>query len=242
MAVAIPLVAAVAGGTASAFDARSLLLAGVVVLGWSQLVGLWGESLLGALAPLGKVAGKKASWLAQVALYTLAGAASSLFVGGTLGAAGALLVPGLARTVGVPAVLGLALVATTRELGWVRFPLPQPRRQTKDIWGKIFSPPVAATLWGLDLGLLVTTRLTFSGTWLLILLPLLMQDAMLGALLLLAYWLGRALVIWIAPLLFEDASSTPRVLEEINDHYRLFQLVHVVGLGLVIAFLASSLA
>jgi hypothetical protein len=40
MAVAIPLVAAVAGGTASAFDARSLLLAGVVVLGWSQLVGL----------------------------------------------------------------------------------------------------------------------------------------------------------------------------------------------------------
>jgi hypothetical protein len=39
VAVAVPLVVAVAGGLAATLDRRSLLVAGAVLLGWSQLVG-----------------------------------------------------------------------------------------------------------------------------------------------------------------------------------------------------------
>lgn len=36
----VPAVVAVTGGLASALEARSLLVAGAVLIGWSQLVGL----------------------------------------------------------------------------------------------------------------------------------------------------------------------------------------------------------
>lgn len=38
--VALPATVAAAGGLASALDARSLLVAGALLIGWSQLVGL----------------------------------------------------------------------------------------------------------------------------------------------------------------------------------------------------------
>lgn len=38
--VALPVAVVVAGGLASALDARSLLVAGAILIGWSQLVGL----------------------------------------------------------------------------------------------------------------------------------------------------------------------------------------------------------
>lgn len=36
----VPATVVVAGGLASALDARSLLVAGAILIGWSQLVGL----------------------------------------------------------------------------------------------------------------------------------------------------------------------------------------------------------
>jgi len=38
--LALPATVVVAGGLASALDARSLLVAGAILIGWSQLVGL----------------------------------------------------------------------------------------------------------------------------------------------------------------------------------------------------------
>ncbi|HKY53029.1 MAG TPA: hypothetical protein VJM08_01935, partial [Anaerolineales bacterium] len=44
------------------------------------------------------------------------------------------------------------------------------------------------------------------------------------------YWLGRAISVWIAPLLMLDASTTSDLLENIFKHYRLFRRIHIVGL------------
>ena len=184
----------------------------------------------------------RAKWLVNVALYTLAGAGTSALLGGVLGSAGSHLVPSPLRRDAGPVVLALALLAAARELGWVRFPLPQARRQTNHLWAKLLPTPVAATLWGLDLGLLFTTWHTFSGPWVLASIALLHGDAAFGAVLLLAYWLGRAVPVWIGPLLLPDAGATPGVLASIHDRHRTYQLIHAAGLGMVITYLALSLS
>jgi hypothetical protein len=186
------------------------------------------------------VAEARAQWLADVALYSAAGAVSSLAMGYALGSVGAWLLPPQAAPAGIPVLLAALLLLAARELEWVRFPLPQPRRQTKDLWAKTFTPQTAATLWGFDLGLAVTTRFSFSGPWALLVLPVLTGSPALGAAVLLGYWVGRAAPVWIAPLLLEDASSVPGLVEALISRYRLLRLVHLLGLGFLIAFLVMS--
>jgi cytochrome c biogenesis protein CcdA len=187
------------------------------------------------------VAGHKIAWLGQASLYTLGGLVTSVLVGAGLAAVGGLVIPAGTRPFGIVVALVVAVLAALRELGWVRLPLPEPKRQTRDLWAKTFSPPVAATLWGLDLGLLVSTRLTFAGAWLVLLLAALTGSPRLGATLTAAYWLGRALPVWIAPLLFENAGSSHRVLDELDRHRQWHRMVHVLGLGLMAAVLFSTL-
>jgi hypothetical protein len=179
--------------------------------------------------------------LANVTAYSLAGAFTSVLVGAGLGMGGALALPEGSWRFGAPILLALAAVMVARELGWISFRLPQPRRQTRDVWARFLDPTVTATLWGLDLGLFFTTQFTFSGMWLLALLPVLARDAGLGGALFLAYWLGRAVSVWVTPFLLESPAGTPRLLDELSGQHRLFQLVHVAGLGSVVAFLIASL-
>jgi hypothetical protein len=182
------------------------------------------------------VAEGKKQWLINVVAYTLAGGMASVFVGSalsTLGGALLLLLPALrveAGRLGVWIAIAIATVAIAREARWISLPLPQLRRQTKQVWAILFPRTVAATLWGLDLGLIFTTRLTFSGVWLLAAVAFLNGEPVFGATLFGLYWLGRALSVWIAPLLMQDTASTPQLMDGIAGEYRLFRRVHVLGL------------
>jgi len=85
---------------------------------------------VGALAPPGKVARGRRTWVLNMVTYTLAGALTSVLLGAGLGLVGALALP---DDMAVPAgVLGLAVaaVAMAREIGVVAVPLPQLGRQT----------------------------------------------------------------------------------------------------------------
>lgn len=180
--------------------------------------------------PLGKVAGNKTDWMIQVAIYTLAGSMTSVFIGALIGSLGGLLLRPEIGKFGLLAALAAGVIAISRELKWISFPLPQLKRQTKDYWGKIFPGTVAAALWGFDLGLIFTTRLTFSGAWLLAIVTFLIGEPVFGAILFILYWIGRALSIWIGPLLMPDAGATPLLLDKIAGQYQLFQRIHVMGL------------
>jgi len=163
--------------------------------------------------------------------YTLAGALTSVLLGAGLGLVGALTLP---DDMAVPAgLLGLAVatVAMARELGVVAVPLPQLGRQTQGMWAKSYGFTAAALLWGLDLGLVFTTWLTLSGAWVLALAAFLVGKPLFGAALFGAYWLGRALSVWVGPLLMERATDTPRLLATLYDRRRLFRAAHVVGLA-----------
>lgn len=178
-----------------------------------------------------KVAGGKRKWLANVTAYSLAGGVASGLVGAILGALGGVLSLNRIGAAGflVAAVVGMLAIA--RELGWLSVPLPQLARQTRDVWGKILPGPLAAALWGFDLGLLFTTWLTFPGVWLLAAVTLLVGNLAIGAVLFVLYWLGRALSVWLAPLLLPGANGAPQLLEEIGGRRRLFQGIHVMGLA-----------
>lgn len=187
-------------------------------------------SLVGALTPLGKVAGGKRQWLVAVSVYTLAGIITSTFVGGSLGELGRLFIPKEIETSRYAIAIAIAMIAMAREVGWISFPLPQFRRQTRDIWARIFPRIVTAGLWGLDLGLIFTTYFTFSGIWLLVIVAILSREFGFGAALFATYWLGRALSVWIAPLLMPSANATPQFLAGLNGQYKLFQRIQVFGL------------
>ena len=171
--------------------------------------------------------------------YTLAGGVTSILVGGGLGVLGAVALP---ARVGLPAALlalTLACVALARELGLVSVPLPQLGRQTEGMWAKRYGFRGAAILWGLDLGLVFTTWLTFSGVWVLAAIAFLAAEPALGAALFAAYWLGRALSVWIAPLLMDRATDTPRLLATLHDQSRLFRSSHVVALACAVLVVGS---
>lgn len=163
--------------------------------------------------------------------YTLAGVMTSTLVGASLGWLGRLFLPPHVGGFGLLIAIAVALIAMARELGWLALPLPQFKRQTKDFWAKVFPGTVAATLWGLDLGLIFTTYLTFSGVWLLVVIAILSGESMFGAALFALYWLGRALSVWIAPLLMPNAGATSQFLDRVYGQRHLFQRIHVLGLA-----------
>lgn len=184
------------------------------------------------------MASARSAWLADVGLYTLGGAVSATLVGAGLGALGGLLPAAVADRAATILVV-VAVLALVREVSVPWFPwlpLVEPKRQTEDRWAKNFPGRIAATLWGFDLGLTVSTRFTFAGTWVLLLLPILTADVALGAVVLLAHWFGRALPVWLGPLFMASPASTPRVFDAIDASERLFRAAQVLGLAMLIAF------
>lgn len=194
------------------------------------------------MGPLGKVAKQRKQWLANVTAYTLAGALASGLVGVLLGSLGALLGLNEVIWLGIGAAILVSIAVIARELGWVRFRLPQVRRQTSDLWAKVFPSPLVSALWGFDLGLIFTTWLTFGGAWLLALVALVSGDPTFGAGILIAHWFGRALSVWVAPLLLPLPNAGPRVLQELAAEYPLFRRIHLLGLALATVVLVAWLS
>lgn len=184
------------------------------------------------------MAGYTKSWLTEVVIYTIAGSLTSSFVGALLGSLGELVSTIGFGEFGLWFAIAIALLAIARELGWVSFPIPQLKRQTKGIWARLFPRKIAAMLWGLDLGLTFTTRITFSGAWVLVIVAILVGRPSFGAALFVLYWVGRALSLWIALLLLPDSSSTDWVLERIYSQRSLFRRIHISGLVIAVILLS----
>jgi hypothetical protein len=188
------------------------------------------------------VAGGRRRWIGNATAYTFAGTLTSVLVGGGLAGLGALLLPTRLGLPGTLVALAVALVAMARESGLVAVPLPQIRRQTEGLWVKSFGDRAAAILWGLDLGLVFTTWLNFSGAWLLAVVAFLSGEPLFGAALFLAYWLGRTLPVWIGPLLMTSAKDTHWLLESLDQQRRLFRSVQLAGLVWAVLVLGLGIA
>lgn len=185
-----------------------------------------------------KVAGQRTQWLINTAVLTTSGAITSLMLGLLLGHLGGAIVPDWLLAWGKGLIVLLAVACLLRELEVVRIPLPTVHRQTNDRWLAVFGPRRAAFLWGADIGATVTTRATFSGVWILIAVAIVWQQPFFSGLLLLAYWAGRTLSIWLAPIFVRDARDVGPLLIWLDHRYRTIRLTH----ALAVASLAAPLA
>lgn len=176
-------------------------------------------------------------------VYTASGAATSVAVGASVTAAASALLPaGVSKAELMAATLVLGATCLAHALGWRCLPIGGLKRQTKDLWTRKYGPSKAAALWGADLGSTVSTRFTFTGATMVLALAVALRDVRLGMALLLAYWLGRALPVWVSPFVVRRPDDTQCLLAGINRGQRQFRLLHVYGLGMIALVAISILA
>lgn len=189
-------------------------------------------SLIGAL-PLVKVAKGTRRWVQDMTLYSGAGLITSSVVGAAIGAAGLVLLPA-GPALATAILIAVASYVALRELEVIQLPLPQWRRQTSEVWGKTLPPSLAATLWGLDLGMVFTTYLTFAGPWLLAAVAFVGRDPTFGAATFGAFWLGRAGTVWFAAAtVATQRISILELVAAVGDRHRAFGRIHALAATLL---------
>lgn len=209
-----------------ASTSASLLLLSLV-LGWTVLVGPCGRAHTCALTPVGCTGGDRKYWLANISVYTGAGAISGAMVGAILGIAGSRMPEGVWQTW---LLVGGALLCVVRELGIINWHLPEVRRQTRARWfmsGPSFLNPM---MWALDVGLVFATWISFSGAWLLAVAIVLTGNPAFGALVFAAYWIGRALPHWLEPHLQRHPKRTIAFSVYVAGLYPHLRLIHALAL------------
>jgi hypothetical protein len=155
-------------------------------------------SLLGALTPLVKAAPKY--WMRAVIAYTLAGCLTAGATGFLFGLLGQSWKGNAISSRACYLLMAAAsLILACREWGWVRFPLPELKRQTEKTWVHEFGFIGSAAMWGAHIGLGFATRITYGGYWVLVVAAVASGKPSYGATLLLVYWFGRTFSVWIAP-------------------------------------------
>jgi cytochrome c biogenesis protein CcdA len=133
----------------------------------------------------------------------------------------------------ITASIGLILAA--KEWNVLRFNLPERKCQTEKFWVHEFGFVGASLLWGLHIGLGFFTRITYSGFWALVAITLALGDPVFGAVLMSAYWLGRVLSVWVAPLLLKPKTECGELTDAILGHRRVLHRISGAALILLSA-------
>jgi hypothetical protein len=163
--------------------------------------------------------------------YTVAGLLSATLVGFVLGALGRLLGSGRVSLLALYGLALLALLLAAREWGWIMFPLPERSRQTEKFWVHNFGFRWASAMWGLHIGLGFATRVTYGGFWVLVCVAVAFGDPRYGAVLMMVYWLGRALSVWLSPTFVRQLPDTTTPSELVLADGLVYRRVVGIGLG-----------
>jgi cytochrome c biogenesis protein CcdA len=116
----------------------------------------------------------------------------------------------------------LAFVLAARDWDWISFPFPERRSQTEKSWAHEFGFVGASALWGFHIGLAFATRVTYGGFWALVALNVAIGRSSYGAILMIAYWFGRVLPVWLAPILNWSGPDSSGLVSEIAAASRLY--------------------
>lgn len=182
--------------------------------------------------------GRRKSYWGSVALHSVAATAAAAAVGALLGAAGM----GLRAPWGATSFVALASIAALyalRESFRLPIPVPDRHRQVPEWWRTFYSPPVAATLYGLGLGVGFLTYLSF-GTYVAVAAAaLLFGDPLLGAALCAPFGLARGLSVVAWSLGTSSPNDTLVRIENLSNT-KAPRVVNALALGAIaIAALVS---
>ena len=174
------------------------LIAAALVAG---LTGAWspcGLSMVETIGPTGHDGGRRTT-AAACATFALGAVVGGVVTFGSLGALGSLLWAS-GQGVALAVAAGLAGLAALGEAGGVRI-VPQIRRQVPEPWRRIMPLPLAAGLYGVLLGLGFTTFVLTLAVWVLAGFSVALGSPVVGALVGVAFGIGRAVpVVAMAPL------------------------------------------
>ncbi len=176
-----------------------------------------------------KVDGLRRIWLRSVIAYTAGGTLASGLVGLLAGWLGSLIPAGGAMGVALIVAAAVGVMVGLREAVGRAWPIPQVRRQTPEDLRRRFPAPVAAGLWGFDLGLVFSTWLTFAGPWFVLAVALALGEPWAGAALFLGHWLARAAWLWLTPYLLTSARIGPAFSRQVVRVLPVFRAVQVVA-------------
>lgn len=197
---------------------------------------------MGALTPLVQGTRSRSTYASTLVVHTVASVWSGALVGSILGWLGSRVV---SHQVSWQFWLGLGLVSlllVAREFGALRVPIPQVRRQTGKTWYFRFGPIGAAWWWGIDLGSGLTSLITFSAYWLLLLVVFFSRSPQYGGIVLGMFGIGRAATTWITPYLFGAESDLRLALADLLQQRHRIHVWHRYGLlAVTIAVLVRGL-
>ena len=100
------------------------------------------------------------------------------------------------------------------------------------MWAFQFGIPTAAAMWGAHIGIGFATVITHSGFYVVVLLCV-VADPALGAVLMMSYWVGRTLPIWLAPVVLTDYRSGGQATKELQHDSAFYRHLAATGLGLI---------
>jgi hypothetical protein len=170
-------------------------------------------------------------WFRSVVAYTIGGYFSAALVGVVLGTIGSALPWEGARVIAFYLIGILSLLLAAREWGWIDFRLPERKQQTEKVWVHSFGFVTASFMWGLHIGLGFATRITYGGFWILVAIAIVVGDPLYSTIIMLVYWTGRALPVWLAPRsVASDAEAADLPAKVFADGLVYHQ---VVGIALV---------
>lgn len=154
--------------------------------------------------------GRRGRWLVSVVSHVAGGALGGALVLSVVALAAALVGPSESVRVGIAlCVLGVALLF---DLRIIRARVPSPTRQVPRRWREEFGLHTTAFLYGLGLGMGVTTRVYFAITYAIFIAAALLLPFALAAAVGAAFGLARSASVWVT-----RSARSHEVLEEIVD-------------------------
>jgi len=216
-----------------------VLAAAALLIG---LTGTWspcGFSMIETIGPTGHTGGRTTTLAACVSF--LPGAlVGGIVTFGSLAAAGGLLLGAGARAAYLAAA-GVALAAALAEARGAAI-VPQIRRQLPEHWRRVMPMPLAAALYGVLLGLGLTTFVLSFGVWALAGISLALGDLHAGLAIGLAFGLGRAIpIVALAPAAGSRfGTGVTELMAGRPGIYRGFRIGDALALALAAVALGTS--
>jgi hypothetical protein len=206
------------------------------------LTGTWspcGFSMVETIGPVGHTGGRRTT-VAACATFLPGAIAGGLATFGSLAALGAIL-HGAGGRVAYLVAAAVALVAAAGEARGAPI-VPQIRRQLPEHWRRVMPMPVASALYGILLGLGFTTFVLTFGVWALAGISLAVGEPQVGALIGIAFGVGRAIpIVALAPVAGTRLGArATELMAERPGLYRGFRLGDALALVAAAAALGTS--
>lgn len=192
--------------------------------------------MMGIITPLGQGRRNKV-WLRAAAIYTAGGSLSSAVVGLSVWRLGGPIREHVGLLVGWRIFAIVAVLLALRDLNLVRFTLPQRKCQAPQSWLWKYDLKSSLFMWGFYIGVGLSSFIAFSGLYATIVALLLVRTQMVAIAIMVSYWLGRVLPVWLTPLNIKPFLFS-RVTSQSTELFRAVSagsLAWCVVVGLVLA-------